>query len=132
MWRYRLRSGLVVFCAALGVAGTITSVNYASSGRQQVLDQIRRMGTNTVMVTAQQSRGTAGRARTGSIVTTLREADYALLRRDLVGQVRSSALCTQAFRLKAGHFSKVAPIVGCEPSYFTIKSWLVEAGGGGA
>jgi putative ABC transport system permease protein len=129
MWRFRLRSGLVIVCAALGVAGIITSVNYASSGRQRVLDQIRRMGTNTVMVTALQSRGTAGRARTGSIVTTLREADYALLRRDLTGQVRSSAIVTQAFRLKAGDFSKVAPIVGCEPAYFTIKSWPVVAGG---
>jgi putative ABC transport system permease protein len=128
MWRFRLRSGLVIVCASLGVAGIITSVNYASSGRQQVLDQILRMGTNTVMVTARQSRGTAGRARTGSIVTTLREADYTLLRRDLTGQVRSSAIVTQAFRLKAGDFSKVAPIVGCEPSYFSIKSWPVEAG----
>src|SRR5205823_5014997 len=71
LWRFRLRSGLAIVCAAFGVAGIITSVDYASSGRQQVLDQIRRMGTNIVTVTAQQSRGTAGRARTGSIVTTL-------------------------------------------------------------
>jgi putative ABC transport system permease protein len=128
MWRFRLRSGLVVCCAALGVAGIIASVNYASSGRQQILDQIRRMGTNTVMISAQQSRATAGRARTGSIVTTLREADYTALRRDLTGHVRSSAIVTQSFRLKAGDFSKAATVVGCEPSYFTIKSWPVEAG----
>jgi putative ABC transport system permease protein len=128
MCRYRLRSGLVMFCAALGVAGIITSVNYASSGRRQILDQIRRMGTNTVMISAQQSRATAGRARTGSIVTTLREADYSALRRDLTGEVRSSAVVTQSFRLKAGDFSKVAPVVGCEPSFFTIKSWPVETG----
>jgi putative ABC transport system permease protein len=128
MWRFRLRSGLVVCCAAVGVAGIIASVNYASSGRQQILDQIRRMGTNTVMISAQQSRATAGRARTGSIVTTLREADYTALRRDLTGHVRSSAIVTQSFRLKAGDFSKAATVVGCEPSYFTIKSWPVEAG----
>jgi putative ABC transport system permease protein len=128
MWRYRLRSGLVSGCASLGVAGIVTSANFAASGREQVLDQIRRMGTNTVMVTAQQSRTAAGRARTGSIVTTLGEADYAVIRRDLTGLVRSSAVVTQAFRLKAGDVSKVAPIVGVEPSYFSIKSWTVEAG----
>ena len=128
MWRYRLRSGLVVVCAALGVAGIITSVNYASSGRQQVLDQIQRLGTNIILVTAQPSRATAGRARTGSVVTTLREADYTMLRRDLPGRVRSSAVVVQSFRLKAGDFSRVAPIVGCEPSYFTMKSWPVVAG----
>jgi putative ABC transport system permease protein len=128
MWRYRLSSGLVIGCASLGVAGIVTSVNFASSGRQQVLDQIRRMGTNTVMVTAQQSRTVAGRARTGSIVTTLREADYAVVRHDLTGLVRSSAIVTQPFRLKAGDFSKEAPIVGVEPSYFGIKSWTADAG----
>jgi putative ABC transport system permease protein len=127
MWRYRLRSSLVVSCAALGVAGIITSVNYASSGRQQVLDQIRRMGTNIVLVRAEQSRAVAGRARTGAVVTTLREPDYALLRRDLE-HVRSSALVTQSFRLKAGDLSRVASIVGCEPAYFTIKTWPVQAG----
>jgi putative ABC transport system permease protein len=127
MWRYRLRSTLVVACAALGVAGIIASVDYASSGRQQVLDAIRRMGTNIVMVRAEQSRAVAGRARTGTVVTTLREADYALLRRD-VEQVRSSAIVTQSFRLKAGDLSRVAPVVGCEPAYFAIKAWPVQTG----
>jgi putative ABC transport system permease protein len=128
MWRYRLRSGLVVSCAALGVAGVMTSVNFASSGRQQVLDQIQRIGTNIILVTAQQNRATAGRARTGLIVTTLREADYVTLRHDVPGLVRSSAIVTQSFRLKAGDFSKVAPIVGCEPEYFAMKSWSVQRG----
>jgi putative ABC transport system permease protein len=127
MRRYPLRSGLVASCAALGVAGITTSIDYASSGRQQVLSQIRRMGTNVVLVTAEQSRVVAGRARTGAIVTTLRQPDYAVLRRE-VDQVRSSAIVTQSFRLKAGDLSKVAPIVGCEPAYFAIKSWSVQAG----
>jgi putative ABC transport system permease protein len=117
-----------VSCAALGVAGVMTSVNFASSGRQQVLDQIQRIGTNIILVTAQQNRATAGRARTGLIVTTLREADYAALRRDVAGLTRSSAIVTQSFRLKAGDFSKVAPVVGCEPAYFAMKAWPVETG----
>jgi putative ABC transport system permease protein len=128
MRRHHLRSALMVSCVALGAAAIIMSVNYASSGREQVLDQIRRMGTNTVMVTAQQSRATAGRARTGTLVTTLRTADYAALRRDVPGIVRSSAVVNESFRLKAGDFSKVAPIVGCEPAYFAIKSWPLQAG----
>ena len=39
MLRYRLRSALIVGCAALGVGGAITVVNYASSGREEILDQ---------------------------------------------------------------------------------------------
>lgn len=128
MWRYRLRSLLVVSCAALGVAGAVTSVNYASGGRAQVLDKIRRLGTNLIVVRAEQSRSVGGRARTGSIVTTLNEADYLALRRDVSGIVRSSAVTTAGLRLKAGFLSKVAPIVGVEPDFFPIKSWDLAEG----
>jgi putative ABC transport system permease protein len=128
MWRARLRSGLVVACASLGVAGVITSVDYAAGGRQQVLDQVRRMGVNAISITAEQSSVVAGRARTGSIVTTLREADYTALRREVPGRVRSSAIITQPFRIKAGDFSKTASIVGCEPAFFAIKSWRPREG----
>jgi putative ABC transport system permease protein len=128
LWRFRLRSSLVVVCAALGVAGVIVSVSVAAGGRQQVLDQIQRLGTNILVVRAQASRAQAGRARTGSIVTTLREADYAALRRETPGVARSSALVSTSLRLKAGDLSKVSTVVGCEPDYFAIKAWRVEQG----
>jgi putative ABC transport system permease protein len=127
IWRYRLRSALVIFCAALGVAGAITSVNYASGGRAQVLEKIRRLGTNVVVINAEQSRAVGGRARTGQIVTTLQEPDYQALMRDVGGIVRSSAIVAAGLRLKAGFNSKVSPVVGVEPEFFRIKNWpLVE------
>jgi len=126
--RFRLRSALVITCAALGVAGAITAVNYASGGQQQVLEQIRRLGTNILVVSAKQSRAIAGRERTGAIVSTLVEADYTALRRELLGPVRSSARVSAPLRLKAGFLSKVAPVVGVEPAYFVMKSWQPVSG----
>ena len=126
--RFRLRSALVISCAALGVAGAITAVNYASGGQQQVLDQIRRLGTNVVIVSAKESRAVAGRARTGEIVTTLVEADYTALKREWLGPVRSSARASAPLRLKAGFLSKVASVVGVEPDYFPMKSWELADG----
>jgi putative ABC transport system permease protein len=128
IWRFRLRSSLILLSATLGVTGVISSVNYASGGRQQVLNQIRRLGTNVVNVTPQQSRSVGGRARAGSIVTTLVEQDYLDIRRELPSLTRSSALATGGFRLKAGDFSKTTSVVGCEPDYFRIKSWSLERG----
>ena len=128
IWRFRLRSSLILLSATLGVAGVISSVNYASGGRRQVLNQIRRLGTNVVNVTPQQSRSVGGRARTGSIVTTLVEQDYLAIRRELPSLARSSALATAGFRLKASDFSKTTSVVGCEPDYFRIKSWSLERG----
>jgi putative ABC transport system permease protein len=127
-WRYRLRSTLIISCAALGVAGAVTSVNYASGGRAQVMEKIRRLGTNVIVVNAEQSRASGGRARTGAIVTTLKEPDYAALKRELEGTVRSSAVVTTGLRLKAGFNSKVSPVVGIEPDFFRIKSWNLEEG----
>lgn len=129
LWRYRLRSGLLMLMAALGVAGVVCSVNYGAAGTQQILDQIRRMGTNVLIITPAESRAVAGRARTGGSVTTLVERDYTSVRKTLLARTRSSALATRSFRIKAGDLSKNAVVVGVEPDYFAIKNWPLAAGG---
>jgi putative ABC transport system permease protein len=128
LWRYRLRSALAIACAALGVAGAITAVNYASGGRAQILTQIRRLGTNLVVVSAEPSRAVAGRERTGDIVTTLVDADYAAIRRELPAIRRASAMVWQDLRLKAGYLSRVGRVVGVEPDYFPMKAWTTADG----
>ena len=128
MWRYRLRSALLMLSAALGVTGVVCSVNYGASGTRQILDQIRRLGTNVLIITPAQSRAIAGRARTGEPVTTLIERDYRTIKSEVLSRTRSSALVTQVFWTKAGDLSKNAAVVGCEPDYFVIKDWTVAAG----
>jgi len=128
MIRYPLRSGLLMLSAAVGVSGVVCSVNYGASGTKQVLDQIRRLGTNVLIVTPTQSRSIAGRARTGAPVPTLVERDYAALKQEVVTRTRSSALATQSFWNKAGALSKNTTVVGCEPDYFLIKDWKIAAG----
>jgi len=61
-------------------------------------------------------------------VTTLQEPDYVALKRELEGIVRSSALVAAGLRLKAGFNSKVSPVIGVEPEFFTIKSWPLAEG----
>ena len=128
MWRYRLRSALLMLSAALGVCGVVCSVNYGASGTKQILDQIRRMGTNVLIITPAQSRVIAGRARTGVSVTTLVERDYRAVKNEVLSRTRSSALVTQSFWNKAGDLSKNGVVVGCEPEYFLIKDWKVVSG----
>jgi putative ABC transport system permease protein len=128
MLRYRLRSTLIMCCAALGVAGAITAVNYASGGRELVLQQIERLGTNIVVVSAKQSRAVADRERTGAVVTTLVDADYRAIREEILGSVPASAVASAPLRLKAGFLSNVAPVVGVEPAYFVMKAWELNRG----
>ena len=128
LWRHRFRSTLLMLSAALGVGGVVCSVNYGSGGSRQILDQIRRMGTNVLIITPEQSREIAGRARTGGAVTTLVERDYSAIRRELLTRTRSSAVLTDSLRIKAGDLSKTTTVLGCEPDYFAIKDWPILAG----
>jgi len=128
VWRYPLRSVLLILSAASGVCGVVCSVNYEESGSKQILDQIRRMGTNVLIVTPAQSRVVAGRARSGGPVTTLIDWDYLTIKKEILSRRRSSALVTQSFWTKAGDLSKNAVVVGCEPDYFAIKDWQAAAG----
>lgn len=128
VFRYPLRSGLLVLSAALAVSGVVISVNYGASGTEKVLDQIRRLGTNVLIITPAQSKSIRGRARTSAAVTTLVERDYAALKRDIQARTRSSALVTESFWIKAGDLSKNAAVVGCEPDYFVVKDWLARRG----
>jgi putative ABC transport system permease protein len=126
--RYPLRSALLMLSAATGVAGVVCSVNYGAGGAKQILDQIRRMGTNVLIVAPAQSRVVAGRARTGQLVTTLVQRDYSAIRREVLSRTRSSALVTGTFWLKASDLSKNAGVVGCEPDYFVIRNWPITEG----
>jgi len=128
LWRYRLRSALVMLSASIGVTGVVCSVNYGTSGTRKILDQIRLLGTNVLIVTPATSRPVAGRARTGEAVTTLVERDYVAIRREVLTRTRSSAVVTASFWIKAGDLSKSVTVVGCEPDYFPIKNWAVGAG----
>lgn len=128
LWRYPLRSGLLVLSAATGVIGVVCSVNYAAGGTKQLLDQVHRMGTNVLIVSPAQSRVIAGRARTGQPVITLVKRDYRAVRREILRRTQSSATVSGSFRLKAGDLSKNAVVVGCEAEYFVIRDWRVEAG----
>lgn len=128
LWRNRLRSTLLMLSAALGVGGVVCSVNYGTGGSQQILDQIHRMGTNVLIITPEQSRVIAGRARTGGAVTTLVERDYSAIRKELLTRTRSSAVVTDSLRIKAGDLSKTTTIFGCEPDYFVIKDWPILDG----
>lgn len=126
--RYPLRTGLLALAAALGVAGVVCSADYVEGGTAQLLDQIRRLGTNVLIVTPAASRAVAGRARTGAAVTTLDERDYAALKAAIGSRRRSSAVFTRDFRIKAGDLSKTTAVVGCEPDYFEIRNWDLAAG----
>lgn len=128
LWRHRLRSALIIASAAVGVAGVVCPVNYGASGSKQLLEQIRHMGTNLLIIAPVQDRAIAGRARTGNLVTTLVGRDHAVVQHEIASRMRSSALVTGGFWIKAGDLSKNLAVIGCQSDYFAIKNWPSDSG----
>lgn len=126
--RSQLPAALAIFAAMGGTAGVIVCTGYAAAGRQKVFDRFSRMGANLIVVTPQQSRSVGGRARTGAIVTTLRDPDYRAILRTVPGIVASSPTVSTVLRIRAGDLTKSTTIVGCMPGWFAIRSWRAHAG----
>jgi putative ABC transport system permease protein len=122
-WRFRLQASLILLASISGTGGVILSTGYAAGGRQKILDQFSRLGTNVIVVTPQQSRSVGGRARTGSLVTTLNAADYRAIEQSVATIAVSSPTVATVLRMRAGDLTKSTTVVGCEPGYFDIKHW---------
>ena len=127
-WRFRLQAILITVAAMTGTAGVIVSTGYAAGGRQKILNQFAGLGTNIIIVTPQQSRAVGGRARTGSVVTTLNVSDYKAILQSVDGISSSSPTALSTLRIRAGDLTKNTVVVGCNPDYFAIKHWTVNYG----
>ncbi|HXR96307.1 MAG TPA: ABC transporter permease [Terriglobales bacterium] len=129
--RFPLRSTLVVLCGGLSSAAVIVAINFTLAGRHQLDVQLENMGANLLTVAPQLNRSVGGRARTGTIVTTLRPSDERALRRALPGIALSAGVASGTFLVKAGDLSKNgASVVGVGSDYFTLRRWPTVAGPG--
>ncbi len=129
LWRSRLRSSLILLAAALGVAGVTLALAYSQAGRQKVLTQLRRLGSNVITISPRPARSGGTRARTGSLATTLVRRDYVAIRRGVHGISAMSATSAGTYLIKAGDLSKNnAAVLGTEASYLRIRNWTLRDG----
>lgn len=119
--RRPVRSGLTVTGVALSVAALLVAEGMAERGRRGAVELIRRMGADVLVVDALPSRNIAGRARSGGIVTTLREADA----REIALRVPAAAVVTAEYRgnlpVKVGDLARRVLISGDHPSYAALR-----------
>ncbi|MGH9417354.1 MAG: ABC transporter permease [Terriglobales bacterium] len=127
--RFPARTALLLGLGGLAAALLIAALNFTAAGRQQLLAQLNDWGANLLTITPTLSRSVGGRARTGAIVTTLRAADLAALRRAAPAITGSAQVSTAAGLAKAGDFARNnANIAGVGPDYFRLRRWPTSAG----
>jgi len=70
-----LRTALSVLGIAVGIAAVVLMVSVGRGAEKEILDQIRSLGTDLIVVQAPQARAIPGRERQSDIVTTLTQDD---------------------------------------------------------
>lgn len=127
--RFPLRSGLLLACGGLAAALVIAAFNYTAAGRAQLLEELNGWGADVLTIAPTLSRSVGGRARTGTIVTTLRSSDLAALLRAEPAIAASAQVATGSFLAKAGDLAKNnVNVAGVSPDYFRIRRWDTTQG----
>ena len=120
----KVRSFLTMLGVIIGVAAVITMTSLGEGAKKQVTDRIKAMGANLLMV----SPGRWGRgggfgsanSLTNDLIPVIRDCSIYIA--DIAPEVRARKL------VKAGENSLETSIVGCTPSYQSIRNYKVAAG----
>ena len=100
------RSALASLGVAVAVASLLIAVCMAERARRSTVDEIRRMGADVLVVDAVDTRNIATRARSGTVVTTLREDDAREIARRIPGVAIVSAEYRGTLPIKAGTLAR--------------------------
>jgi putative ABC transport system permease protein len=87
---HRLRTALSVSGLLIGVAAVIVMAAVGAGAERRVVERVRAMGTDLLMVTATPAPRVAGRARQVATMTTLRTADAAAIAEEAVRAVAAA------------------------------------------
>ena len=126
--RRRGRSALATVGVAVAVGSLLVTICMAERARRSTIDEIRRMGADVLVVDAVASRNIAGRARTGGVVTTLREDDAREIARRIPGLVTVSAEYRGTLPVKAGDLARQVTISGDQAAYAELRDAPVDRG----
>jgi len=110
-------SGIIV-----GVSAVIVMVALGKGTEEKVTSQIRKMGSNLLLVNAGQVRIIAGRARQTKIVTTLELRDADSIAEGSSGAQYVAPAQLKKMKVKYGNLSTNTSIVGTTPDITAIQN----------
>jgi len=125
---HKLRTLLSVTGIVVGIATVVLMVAAGRGAERQILDRIRDMGTNLIVVNAGQTRIVAGRQRQTSVVTTLEIDDAAAV----AGQCPAVGLASPAISKKLSvrweSENAVTTVIGIAPQGLAVRNIAVRSG----
>ncbi|MFW5966429.1 MAG: ABC transporter permease [Persicimonas sp.] len=123
-----LRTFLSVIGVMVGVAAVIVIVAVGKGAERQLVDKIRQMGTNLIVVNAGETPPQPGRSRQTSRVTTLTPDDAVALRRECPAVERTSSVVSKSVSVRYGAETVNTTLVGITSDGLAIRNVRVAKG----
>ena len=109
---HRLRTALSVSGLIVGVAAVMVMVAVGEGAERRVLDRMRAMGTNLLVVSAAPAPRVAGRPRQVDVDTTLRAGDASAIARESVLALAAAPAVNQSVVVRWEGLNKKTTLTG--------------------
>jgi putative ABC transport system permease protein len=129
-WRQRRRSWPAAIGIAVGVSAMIAMVGVGRGAERAVVDRIRAMGSELVIVSAGQVKVVAGRARQVGNVTTLLLEDAAAISRECSAVRRAAPVQSRKLTVRAGDLSANTTVLGASAEFLPVRNLAIREGRG--
>ena len=124
---HKLRSALTMLGIIIGVAAVIAMVAVGGGAREQVIAQIRSLGSNLLVVTP--GNVTAGGVRMGSgAASTLTDDDSIAIMNEVGGVQVTAPNMRGTAQLVAGGMNWATSVFGIDNGWFEARDWDVDHG----
>jgi putative ABC transport system permease protein len=125
---HKMRTLLSVSGIVVGVAAVVLMVSAGKGAEKRILDRIRDMGTNLIIVNAGQTRIIAGRQRQMGTVTTLVPDDAKTIVKDCASVTLAAPAVTKKLAARFESETTNTNVVGMTPDGFRIRNIEVTSG----
>jgi len=125
---HRLRTFLSMLGIIVGVGAVVLMVAAGRGAEKRILDRIRDMGTNLIVVNAGQMRIVAGRQRQMATVTTLVADDGKAIVTNCPSVRLAAPVISKKLSVRFGSENANTNVVGMTPDGFRIRNIQIASG----
>ena len=125
---HKLRTLLSVIGIVVGVGAVILMVSAGSGAQKQIVDRIRGMGTNLLVINAGQTMIIAGRQRQMDIVRTLTVADARAVAEECPSVALAAAAVSKKLAVRWEDQDALTNVMGMSAEGLAIRNITVASG----
>lgn len=125
---HKLRTLLSITGIVVGIATVVLMVSAGRGAEKKILDRIRDMGTNLIVVNAGQTRIVAGRQRQTSMVTTLEIDDAQAIAAECASVKLAAPAITKKLSTRWEDENANTNVIGITPEGFRVRNIAIAEG----